>query len=184
VNRRSVGLALIHHPVLDRGGAVVTTAVTNLDVHDIARSSHTFGLSGFFVVTPVAAQRELITRIRDHWVDGSGARRIPDRKPAMEGVRVVSSLDDAVLAMGEGTELWVTSAAPGGDVTFASAREALGSDGPPVLLCFGTGWGLAPAVMQRAASRLPPILSPRADGYNHLSVRAAVAIILDRLLAP
>jgi hypothetical protein len=182
--RRRVALALVHHPVLDRGGQVVTTSVTNLDVHDIARSSHTFGLSDFFVVHPVAAQRELITRIRDHWVTGSGARRIPDRKPAMEVVRIVSSLDDVLDALGEGTVVWVTSAAPGGTIGFAAARAALHEEGPPILLCFGTGWGLAPSVMETAAGRLPPILSPRDDGYNHLSVRAAAAIILDRLLAP
>jgi hypothetical protein len=181
---RRLALALVHHPVVDRGGQVVTTAVTNLDVHDIARSSHTFGLSDFFVVHPVSAQRELVTRIRDHWVEGSGARRIPDRKPAMEVVRIVASLDDALSALGEGTEIWTTSAAPGGTLPFAAARVAIESDGPPVLLCFGTGWGLAQGVMDRAAARLPPITSPRADGYNHLSVRAAVAIILDRLLAP
>ena len=181
--KRRVALALVHHPVLDRGGQVVTTAVTNLDVHDIARSSHTFGVSDFFVVHPVSAQRELVTRIRDHWVEGSGARRIPDRKPAMEVVRIVPSLDDAVAALGDGTELWTTSAAPGGTLPFASARAALETGGPPVLLCFGTGWGLASEVMGRASARLPPISSPRADGYNHLSVRAAVAIILDRLLS-
>lgn len=184
MSRRRVALALVHHPVVDRGGQVVTTAVTNLDVHDIARSSHTYGLSDFFVIHPVSAQRELVTRIRDHWVEGSGARRIPDRKPAMEVVRIVTSLEDALGALGEGTEVWTTSAAPGGTLPFDTARTALAGEGPPVLLCFGTGWGLAPEVMQRATSRLPPIRSPRDDGYNHLSVRAAVAIILDRLLAP
>ena len=96
---RRVALALVHYPVLDRAGSVVTSAVTNLDVHDISRSSHTFGLSDFFIVHPVAAQRELVLRIRTHWVEGSGARRIPDRKPAMEGVRIVSSLDEAVAAL-------------------------------------------------------------------------------------
>ena len=51
-----------------------------------------------------------------------------------------------------------------------------------VLLVFGTGWGLAPAIIERAAVRLCPIESPRPDGFNHLSVRAAAAIIFDRLL--
>jgi len=180
--RRTVGVALIHHPVVDRKGAVVTTAVTNLDVHDIARSAHTFGVAPYFVVHPVAAQRELVARIRTHWVDGSGARRIPDRKPAMEGVQLVQTLPEAAAALGEGTELWVTSAAPGGTLSFAEARERLDREGPPVLLCFGTGWGLAPEVLRDAKARLPPILSPRADGYNHLSVRAAAAIVFDRLL--
>ncbi|HVU02719.1 MAG TPA: RNA methyltransferase [Polyangiaceae bacterium] len=182
---RTIGVALIHHPVVDRSGDTVTTAITNLDVHDIARSSHTFGVGRFFVVHPVSAQRELVSRIVNHWVEGSGAKRIPDRKPAMECVRLVSTLDEAVLALGEGTEIWVTSASDGGRpcTSIAAARAALRDPGPPVLLCFGTGWGLANAVLERATTRLEPIRSPRADGYNHLSVRAAVAIILDRLLA-
>jgi hypothetical protein len=178
---RRVALALIHHPVLDRQGGIVTTAVTNLDVHDIARSAHTFGATDFFIVHPVAAQRELVSRIRGHWVDGSGARRIPDRKPAMDIVRIVETLEDALGALG-GADIWTTSAAPGGTLDYEVARERLRADGDPVLLCFGTGWGLAPAVMERAAARLAPIRSPRADGYNHLSVRAAAAIVLDRLL--
>jgi hypothetical protein len=179
---RRVALALVHHPVLDRQGAVVTTAVTNLDIHDIARSAHTFGVSDYFIVHPVAAQRELVGRIRTHWVEGSGARRIPDRKPAMEGVRIVQTLDEAVTALGGSPEIWVTSAAEGGALDYARARDIVRSEGAPVLLCFGTGWGLAPEVMQRATHRLAPIRSPRADGYNHLSVRAAAAIVLDRLV--
>lgn len=178
---RRVALSLVHHPVLDRQGAIVTTAVTNLDVHDIARSAHTFGVSDFFVVHPVAAQRALVERIRAHWVEGSGARRIPDRKPAMEAVRIVETLDDAIRALGS-AEIWTTSAAPGGSLEHAHAREILRSEGAPILLCFGTGWGLSPEVTARAAARLAPIRSPREDGYNHLSVRAAAAILLDRLL--
>jgi hypothetical protein len=178
---RRVAVALVHYPVLDRAGAVVTSAVTNLDVHDIARSAHTFGLSDYFIVHPVAAQRELVSRIRTHWVEGSGARRIPDRKPAMEGVRIVSTLDEAIAALGA-PELWTTSAARGDALGFEEARRRIRSEGPPVLLCFGTGWGLGGEVMARASERLAPVLSPREDGYNHLSVRAAAAIILDRLL--
>jgi hypothetical protein len=179
---RRIALALIHYPVRDRAGAVVTTAVTNLDVHDIARSSHTYGVTDFFVVHPIAAQRELVTRITTHWIDGSGARRIPDRKPAMEVVRVVASLDDALAHIGGDVELWTTSASGENTLSFAAARDRLGGAGPPVLLCFGTGWGLAKEVLERGSAQLAPILSPRPDGYNHLSVRAAAAIILDRLL--
>ncbi|HSU40802.1 MAG TPA: RNA methyltransferase, partial [Polyangiaceae bacterium] len=86
---RRLAAALVHHPVLDRQGAIVTTAITNLDLHDIARSAHTYGLTDFFVVHPVGAQRELAERVREHWTSGSGARRIPDRTPAMLGLRIV-----------------------------------------------------------------------------------------------
>lgn len=181
---RQVAAALVHHPVLDRQGEIVTTAITNLDLHDISRSSHTYGLSHFFVTHPVLAQRELALRVRSHWTDGTGARRIPDRKPALEGLHVVETLDAARRALGE-CEIWVTSASAGPDVLdYGSARTRIESDGAPVLLVFGTGWGLAPEVIDSATARLAPLVSPRADGYNHLSVRAAAAIIFDRLLGP
>lgn len=179
---RRVAALLAHHPVLDRQGAVVTTAITNLDLHDIARSGFTFGLSDFFVAHPVAAQRELANRVKEHWTLGSGARRIPDRKPPMECLRVVESLDAALEALG-GAEVWTTSAQPAPESTaYAAARARLAEPGAPVLLVFGTGWGLAPELLARALVRLQPIESPRPDGYNHLSVRAAAAISFYRLL--
>lgn len=181
---RRVAAVLVHYPVLDRQGALVTTAITNLDLHDIARSAHTFGLSDFFVVHPIGAQRELATRVKAHWTDGSGARRIPDRSPALGILRVVSSLDDAISELGQ-PELWVTSASPRAQaLQYDAARARLAEPGPPVLIAFGTGWGLAEPVCERAQAALAPISSPRSDGYNHLSVRAAAAIIFDRLLAP
>lgn len=181
---RRVAAALVHHPVLDRQGEIVTSAITNVDLHDLSRSAHSYGLTDLFVVHPIAAQRELALRVREHWVAGAGGRRIPDRKPALEIMRVVSELVEAVSTLGPDTELWTTSAAPSGRVAFARARALLSEPGPPVLLCFGTGWGLAASIHERAAVQLEPIRSPRADGYNHLSVRAAAAIVFDRLLSP
>jgi hypothetical protein len=175
---------LVHHPVLDRQGEIVTTAVTNLDLHDISRSAYTFGVSPFFVVHPVQAQRELCNRVKTHWVDGSGARRIPDRRPPMSKLRIVDHLDQALLELGSDVEIWSTSA-QGHDrcLPHERARELLRGAGAPVLILFGTGWGLAREVMNRSHQVLAPIASPRADGYNHLSVRAAAAITFDRLLS-
>jgi hypothetical protein len=182
---RQISAVLIHHPILDRERQVVTGAITNLDLHDIARSAHTYGLHAYYVAHPIAAQRELATRVREHWLTGSGSRRIPDRVPPMQGLQVVTTLDEALERSGAGTELWVTSA-KGGEraLSHEGARERLSTEGPPVLLAFGTGWGLADAVMERANFLLAPIRGPRTDGFNHLSVRAAAAIIFDRLLAP
>jgi hypothetical protein len=180
---RRVSAVLIHHPILDRERAIVTGAITNLDLHDISRSAHTYGLHAYYVAHPIAAQRELALRVREHWLTGSGSRRIPDRVPPMRGLHVVSSLDEALSESGADTELWVTSAqASGRCLTHADGRARIGSDGPPVLIAFGTGWGLADEVMNRADFVLDPIRSPREDAFNHLSVRAAAAIIFDRLL--
>ena len=180
---RQVSAVLIHHPIYDRERTVVTGAITNLDLHDISRSAHTYGLAAYYIAHPIAAQRELAERIREHWLTGSGSRRIPDRVPPMRGVQIVATLDDALARSGPGTELWVTSA-KGGEkcLDFAAARGRLEGEGPPILITFGTGWGLADEIMQRADWLLQPIASPRPDGFNHLSVRAAAAITFDRLL--
>ncbi len=180
---RRVAAALIHYPILDRQGGIVTTAITNLDIHDISRSAHTFGLSDYFLVHPVAAQRELAARVRDHWLHGAGGKRIPDRQPPMRDLRIVESLDAALAELGPDAELWTTSAKERPEnTTYEAARQAIADGGPPVLLGFGTGWGLAKSVEERATRALEPIASPRADGFNHLSVRAAAAISFWRLL--
>lgn len=179
--KRRLAIALVHHPVLDKQGAVVTTALTNLDVHDLARSARTYGCSDYFVVHPIAAQRELATRIVDHWTEGSSAKRIPDRKDALAVVRPVETLAAAIDALGGDVEVWVTAArAIGAPITFADAHARLGAEGRPVLLVFGTGWGLAPEVTSAADAVIEPIRG--AGEWNHLSVRAACAIALDRLV--
>jgi hypothetical protein len=183
--------------VLDGRGEIVTTAVTNLDVHDLARSARSYGCTDYFVTHPIAAQRELVTRIRDHWTDGSSGKRIPDRREALRVLRVVDSLDAAVSALGgrASVEIWATAARElGKTVSFAEARGRLAGsagkegskegDGRAALLVFGTGWGLAPSIVESADALLEPIRSAPggpSDGYNHLSVRAACAIALDRL---
>jgi hypothetical protein len=98
----------------------------------------------------------------------------------------VETVEQAQANLGPDSELWTTSASAVGEgiATFSGARSLLAQAGPAVLLCFGTGWGLADEIHNKAAVRLEPIRSPRPDGYNHLSVRAAAAIIFDRLLSP
>lgn len=180
---RRLAIALVHHPVLDARGALVTSAITNLDVHDLARSARTYGVSDYFVVHPVTAQRDLVERIKEHWRDGSSGKRIPDRKLALEVVRVVSSLDDVWAALGgrDAVEVWVTAARAIGRITTAEARGRLEDEGKPVVVLFGTAWGLAPSVTDGADVRLAPLAAETSTGYNHLSVRAACAILLDRL---
>jgi hypothetical protein len=181
---RRVAIALVHYPVVDGQGAIVTTAVTNLDVHDLSRSARTFGCTDYFVTHPIAAQRELCQRILTHWTEGSSGKRIPDRREALTVLRVVESLDAAIDALGgrAGVEVWATAARSLGDtVSFADARGRLEGEGRPVLLVFGTAWGLASSVVAGADALLEPIRAARGD-YNHLSVRSACAIALDRLL--
>ena len=182
---RSVAIALVHFPVLDAQRAVVTTAITNLDVHDLARSARTYGCTDYFLVHPIEAQRELVGKITHHWLEGSSGKRIPDRKAALALVRTEPTLEDVYARMGgrDAIEVWVTAArdvAP--PISLRAARARLEGGGKPVLIVFGTGWGLAPSVIEGADETLAPIRATAATGYNHLSVRAACAITLDRLL--
>jgi hypothetical protein len=182
---RRVAVALLHHPVLDAQGGVVTTTITNLDVHDLARSSRTYGVSDYFIVHPITAQRELLARICDHWRTGAGGKRIPDRKLALDLVRPAATLGEAIDALGGrgSIEVWVTAARTvGRSISSREARERVWREGKPVLLIFGTGWGLAPSVIQDADAVVEPIRAGQETSYNHLSVRAACAILLDRLL--
>ncbi len=182
---REVSVALVHHPVRSKDGGEVTSTVTNLDVHDIARSARTYGLRSFFVVHPVLAQRALVAKIIDHWTHGASAARIPDRREALRLVEAVPSLETVYDALGgrPGLVVWATGArAEGAALAWEEARRSVKVDGRPLLLIFGTSWGLTRATLDAADAILAPI-SARADaGYNHLSVRAACAIALDRLL--
>jgi hypothetical protein len=177
-------VALLHHPVYDKTGAVVTTAVTNLDVHDIARLSRTFGVRAFYVCTPVDTLRRLVARIIRHWDVGPGATYNATRREALALVRQAPDVDAAIAEIERETghlpELVATSARGGpGRLTHAALRARLAVVGPPELLLFGTGWGLAAEIMERVDDVLEPIEG--CGRYNHLSVRAAAAIVLDRL---
>jgi tRNA (guanine37-N1)-methyltransferase len=183
--RAAVYLGLVHYPVKDRDGNIVTTAVTNLDVHDLSRSSRSYGLSGYYVITPIEAQRELVAKILEHWVEGSGKRRVPERGVALSLCTPTESIDSAIAAIeaahGQRPVLAVTAARlpPGlSSESPAALRARIRESDRPWLILFGTGHGLAAEVLARADVALPPI---RPGAYNHLSVRAAGAIMLDRL---
>ena len=49
----------------------------------------------------------------------------------------------------------------------------------PALMVLGTGWGLTEEVLAGCDARLPPVRG--VGDYNHLSVRSACAILLDRV---
>lgn len=178
---RPMAVALVHHPIRDRRGDTVTTAVTNLDLHDIARTARTYGLDRFYLVTPVAEQRTLVDRILEHWRIGHGAAYNPDRAEALTLVEPVSTLDEALAhwrqRIGDDPLPVLTGAARTDGISFDRCRM-LGRQ-HPLLLVFGTGWGLAEEVFERGWTVLEPVSG--AGDYNHLPVRAAAAIVLDRL---
>jgi hypothetical protein len=177
-------LALLHHPVLDRTGRIVTSAVTSLDIHDLARSARTYGVRAVFLVHPVAEQREFARSVIDHWKFDYGRSFDSRRREALELVEIIANLDDALAGCeriaGRRPLVIHTSAQTQGGDSYAHLRARLeAADTPPALIVLGTGFGLAPEVRERADVVLAPILG--AADYNHLSVRAAAAAILDRL---
>lgn len=163
----------------------MTSAITNVDVHDLARSARTFGLAGYFVVSPIDAQRLVVERILEHWRTGAGARRVPERTEALARCHPVASIDDACAKItrdtGHAPRLIVTEARPIAKrvVSYAEARAQITSDARPSLILFGTAHGLHTSVIERADLVIAPIAG--VGGYNHLSVRAAAAITFDRL---
>ena len=183
----NVYCALLHHPVRDRAGQTVTTAVTNLDVHDIARSARSYGVCAYYVVTPIEAQHVLVRRIMEHWTTGAGRLRFPERQKALALCRPTTTLESALADIeaceGHRPRLIATAARPTsgrGCTGFEAARMLMEQPGPPFLLLFGTGHGLTDSLLEQADILLEPIQGGR--DYNHLSVRAAAAIIFDRLL--
>ncbi len=178
-------IALMHHPVLNKAGETIGSAVTNLDLHDIARAARTYGVERYYVATPYRDQHELISEIIGHWQHGHGASYNPARKEALSIISVVYGLDaivsDITDRRGQKPFIVGTSArSQKAESSFRDVRNHIAEDSSPVLLLFGTAHGLAPEIMNQADCFLPPIRGKSA--YNHLSVRSAVSIILDRLL--
>lgn len=178
-------VALIHYPVYDKNRDVVATAVTNLDIHDIARASRTYGVSRYYIVTPVEEQRRLVEKIRTHWLEGWGSTYNPKRKAALELLQTENSLQDAVgdieRRTGKRPKVVVTGASGRpNSLTFQELKTLLQAEpDQPFLLLLGTGWGLTEDVFDKSDYVLEPISG--GGDYNHLSVRSAAAIMLDRL---
>jgi hypothetical protein len=187
-----VYVALLHYPVYDKHGRVVVTSITNHDIHDIARVAKTYALGGYYLVTPLLSQQELCRRIIRHWIEGFGSRYNPTRRDAFITTYLADSLQQVVEQLQQ-----LFGAAP--VVIMTSAREHIASEcgqpvlsyseastklqdqrGGPYLLVFGTGYGVENDCIRRySQAMLEPIRG--VAGYNHLSVRGAAAIIIDRL---
>lgn len=178
---RNLYVALVHYPVENKTGETITTSLTNLDLHDIARVSCTYGLGGYFICTPVADQQALARTLIGHWLDGLGREANPDRSTALERVSVVGYLEEAVRQIAAWTgsrPKVITTSAKAGNLTYPRVGEWLRSEA--VLLVLGTGHGLHRSLVAEADGMLRAIRYM--DTYNHLSVRSALSIMVDRLL--
>ena len=178
-------VGLLHYPMHNRIGEIVATSTTSIDVHDIARSARTYGVARYFVVTPLPTQQEISWRIRGYWTEGEMASENSRRGEALEYVVVAEDLEETLawIRDAEGTEplLVATSARRLGkeEISFRDLRRMLREDDRPVYILFGTGWGMADELIEVCDLLLPPIMGD--SPFNHLSVRAAAAIVLDRV---
>lgn len=178
-------LGLVHHPIVNKRGDKVTTSVTNLDIHDIARSCRTFNFKNYFLVTPITKQTQMIDNLLGFWKKDFANDYNPDRYDALSSIRVAESIQEAIVKIEE-----IEGVKPLVVVTGAQMKEAKGSVSDleqyskevqrPIFLLFGTGWGLHIDALNLSDYRLNPIFGSSEDGYNHLSVRSAVAIYLSQ----
>jgi len=181
---KGIYAALVHSPVLDRNGEKTTAAVTGLDLSDIGRSCRTYGLDRFLVTTPLASQRELAKTMAAHWTGGAGGDVNPDRKEAFGTMKIFSSLDRAaewVTRREKEPPLFIgTTARPRkGGFHWLEAKRRILRERKPVVFVFGTGSGLHEEILARCHMVLQPLSGGFGD-YNHLSVRTAVGVVLDR----
>jgi tRNA (guanine37-N1)-methyltransferase len=165
---------------------VGTTSVTSLDIHDIARSAHTYNIAHYFLVTPLEDQQKIVQSVLDFWHVGPGVPYNPNRSEAVKEVSVVASLDAVCLEIEKREKLKPILVATSAGVvehphiiSFEDQHEVW-QHKRPVLFVLGTGQGLSPACIERMDCVLQPIQG--LANFNHLSVRSAAAIIFDRWL--
>ncbi|CUH95626.1 hypothetical protein P22_1700 [Propionispora sp. 2/2-37] len=181
----AVYFGLVHYPIYNKNGDVITTAITNFDVHDIARTARTYNIKRYFIIHPIQSQVAMVKDIINYWQTGYGSQYNPDRCEAFQILTTIPSIDEAVhvITDSEGVApLIVTTDARqfSNMISYQGLRNLINRDERPCLLLFGTGWGMEKSVMEKFDYILEPIYGP--GDYNHLPVRAAAAIILDRLL--
>jgi hypothetical protein len=104
------------------------------------------------------------------------------RKLALENVRFSPTLEDVVSDLQAKFQQRPTMIATSAKrwpkaIGYKSLKEEMRKGGL-FLLIFGTGWGLTRELIMSCDMVLEPI---EGKGYNHLSVRTAAAIIIDRL---
>ena len=177
-------VGLVHYPIYDKNFNVIATAVTNYDLHDISRSAKTYGVKKYFIIHHVKGQLDMVHKIMGFWESEAGRTYNAYRTQAFDIVAIEPSIDAAVAAVtaAEGKRPYVVTTDArtyANTISYKELRQKRETDGVPILLLFGTGYGMTKETMEKFDYILEPIYG--AGEYNHLSVRSAAAIILDRL---
>lgn len=192
VENSHIYVALLHYPVYDKNERIVATSITNYDIHDISRVVRTYALGGYYMVTPLISQQELCRRIIRHWVEGFGSRYNQTRQEAFTTTHLASSLQEVVEQLREQYQAtpvvimtsareYVAQECKKPVFSYQDAGEAMQKQtNVPYILVFGTGYGVENQCIQTYSDFILEPIRGVAE-YNHLSVRSAAAIIIDRL---
>ncbi|MEW5801166.1 MAG: RNA methyltransferase [bacterium] len=183
-----ISIGLLHYPVYNKNREVVTSSITTSSLHDISRTARTFGVENFYIITPIVAHQQLMERLVMHWQVGYGAQYNPTRRDALSNVSLVNSLGECLQDLKEKYQknpvtIVTCARSHKNTISYRDLRVKIERDCQVYLIIFGTGWGIEKSLIEAMDFTIEPIYGYGGEGnYNHLSVRAAVAIILDRLI--
>lgn len=177
---------IMHDKVLNKEGLIGTTSIKSMDLHDISRAAISFGFKKFFVVQPLKDQQSIAKEFFSFWTDGKGEAYNQTRYVAIERIDLCDSLEEVkkkILEIEGKDSILISTSALDHEkqktITYHDQGLAWGHD-QPILIILGTGYGLSPEIINQSDYVLAPIKG--LSNYNHLSVRAAAAIIFDRWL--
>lgn len=177
-------IGLVHYPIYNKRMNIIAGAVTNFDIHDLSRTCRTYDVKRYYIIHPLDVQKEIISKILNYWQEGYGKVYNPDRADALARVSWQKDIETAALDVeaqtGKKPYIVTTDARiyPN-TVSYTFMRKQLQEGDRPILLLFGTGFGIEAETMKSFDYILEPVYGP--CDYNHLCVRSAAAIILDRL---
>ena len=172
-------MALFHGPMKNKNSQSIVTSITNIDIHDIARSGFTYGIAEYFLVHPLSVQRQIASRILGHWSENSQKDYNLDRSDAFRIVKLAHDFQE-LKNLHPNFKFIATSARETTISTKFSDLRGRIKEGENIFLGLGTGHGMTDEFIQQMDEILEPIQGP--SPYNHLSVRSAAAVIFDRLL--
>ncbi|MCK9328590.1 MAG: RNA methyltransferase [Candidatus Cloacimonetes bacterium] len=182
----NIYIGLVHYPVYNKAGEVITSGITNLDVHDISRSALSYNVKNYFLIHPNQRQKEIFNQILGFWKTEMAAFYNQHRVDALSVIKFAKSIDESVNLIKNQENnhpiiITTTAQTKENQISFYNLKELIKSSQRPIYLLFGTGNGLCEEILNSSDYILSPIQAK--SKYNHLSVRSAVAIVLDRLLS-
>jgi len=177
-------VALIHYPVFDKNKKIITSSIVPYDVVDISRASKTFGVKNFYIVHPFKNQRDTIKRVIKFWTEDRGSFYNKDRKEALKLVKIKKNLNEVVediknIEKIEPKVILTSAKKSENSINYDFLKSIILKS--PVIILFGTGWGIVKEKMKYDYILEPILGFPEDNEYNHLTVRSASSIILDRI---